>query len=256
MDATHFLLTPALQYRSFFNDELHPMARLPRLVIPNQVHHIIQSGIDAKRIFADDEDCSAFLAWMGEASRLFKVAIHSYALMPDHLHVLATPTDETGLSKMMQWIGRHYVPYFNGKYQRQGTLWQGRFKATVLEANAYVLRCSLYIESNPIRSGLVVDVLDYPWTSYQHHIGLKTNPLISDHPVYWGMGNTPFQREAAYKEMMANGLYNDEAGMFTAATLKAWMLGTAAYKAEMAKLTERRVEPIKRGRPRKLLKSS
>lgn len=227
------------------------MARLPRLVIPNQLHHIIQSGIDAKRIFADDEDCSSFLAWLGEASRLYKVAIHSYVLMPDHLHLLATPSDETGLAKMMQWIGRHYVPYFNGKYQRQGTLWQGRYKATVLEANPYLLRCSVYIESNPVRSGLVTDAVDYRWSSYQHHIGIKTNPLINDHPVYWAMGNTPFQREAAYKEMMSNGLSAIEIQTLTASTLKAWLLGAPEFKAEMTKLTERRVEPIKRGRPRK-----
>ena len=229
------------------------MARLPRLVIPHQLHHVIQRGTDDKRIFADDEDYNSFLAWMGEASKLFKVAIHSYVLMPDHLHLLATPTDETGLSKMMQWIGRHYVPYFNGKYQRQGTLWQGRYKATVMEAHSYLLRASLYIEANPVRSGLVADTLDYPWTSYQHHIGLKTNPLITDHPVYWAMGNTPFQREAAYKEMMLNGLSSTETHALTAATLKAWMLGTPNFKAEMTKLTERRLEPIKRGRPRKLV---
>lgn len=227
------------------------MARLARLVIPHQLHHVIQSGIDAKRIFADDEDCSSFLAWMGEASRLFKVAIHSYVLMPDHLHLLATPADETGLGKMMQWIGRYYVPYFNGKYKRQGTLWQGRYKATVLEAHPYLLRCSVYIESNPVRSGLVTDAVEYPWSSYQHHIGLRTNPLITDHPVYWAMGNTPFQREAAYKEMMSNGLSAIEIQTLTASTLKAWLLGGAEFKTEMTKLTERRVEPIKRGRPRK-----
>ena len=229
------------------------MARLPRLVISHQLHHIIQRGIDAKRIFADDEDCSSFLTWLGEASKLFKVAIHAYVLMPDHLHLLVTPIDETGLSKMMQWIGRHYVPYFNAKYERQGTLWQGRYKATVMEPHPYLLRTSLYIESNPVRSRLVADALDYPWTSYQHHVGLKTNSLITDHPVYWAMGNTPFQREAAYKEMMLNGLSATETQALTAATLKAWMLGTASFKAEMTKLTERRVEPIKRGRPRRLV---
>ena len=229
------------------------MARLPRLVIPHQLHHIIQRGIDAKRIFADDEDCNSFLTWLGEASKLFKIAIHAYVLMPDHLHLLVTPIDETGLSKMMQWIGRHYVPYFNAKYERQGTLWQGRYKATVMEPHPYLLRTSLYIESNPVRSGLIADALDYPWTSYQHHVGLKTNSLITDHPVYWAMGNTPFQREAAYKEMMSNGLSASDTQALTEATLKAWMLGTASFKNEMTKLTERRVEPIKRGRPRKLV---
>ncbi len=227
------------------------MARLPRLVIPHQLHHIIQKGNDAKIIFADEEDYTSFLAWMGEASRLFKVAIHSYLLMPDHLHLLLTPSDETGLGKMMQWIGRHYVPYFNGKYQRKGTLWQGRYKATVMEANQYFLPCSLYVESNPLRSNLVTDAVDYPWSSYQHHIGLKTNPLITDHPAYWAMGNTPFQREAAYREMMAHGLSPLDIKTLSDATLKGWLLGSDVFKTEMAKLTARRVEPIRRGRPRK-----
>lgn len=232
------------------------MARLPRLVIPQQLHHIIQKANDAKVIFADEEDYSSFLAWMGEASRLFKVAIHSYVLMPDHLHLLATPSDESGLGKMMQWIGRHYVPYFNSKYQRKGSLWQGRYKATVMEAGRYFLPCSLYVESNPVRSKLVTDALDYPWSSYQHHSGLKTNPLITDHPVYWAMGNTPFQREAAYKEMMAHGLPPAAIEEISNATLKGWLIGSDGYKAEMTKLSARRVEPIRRGRPRKQAKTT
>lgn len=231
------------------------MARLPRLVIPHQLHHIIQRGNDSKVIFADVDDCTVFLRWMGEAAKLFAVAIHSYVLMPDHLHLLATPSDEAGLGKMMQWLGRHYVPYFNTKYQRSGTLWQGRYKATVLEAKQYFLSCSLYIEANPVRSGIVTDAVDYPRSSYQHHIGLKTNPLITDHPVYWDLGNTPFQREAAYKQMMSIGFPAAEIQALMNATLKGWILGSDVFKAEMTKLTARRVEPIKRGRPRKLLKS-
>jgi putative transposase len=227
------------------------MARLPRLVIPHQLHHIIQSGNDGKIIFVDDEDYRSFLAWMGEASKLFKVAIHSYVLMPDHLHLLLTPSDDIGLGKMMQWIGRHYVPYFNGKYQRKGTLWQGRYKATVLDASLYFVRCSLYVEANPVRSKLVADPMDWPWSSYQHHIGLSINPLLTDHPVYWAMGNTPFQREAGYKDLMVQGLASYEITAFTDATMKGWLLGSDAFKLEMVKLTERRVEPIKRGRPRK-----
>lgn len=232
------------------------MARLPRLVIPHQLHHIIQRGNDSKVIFADADDYTAFLRWMGEAAKLFAVAIHSYVLMPDHLHLLATPSDEAGLGKMMQWLGRHYVPYFNAKYQRSGTLWQGRYKATVLEAKQYFLSCSLYIEANPVRSGIVTDAVDYPWSSYQHHIGLNTNPLITDHPVYWDLGNTPFQREAAYKQMMSNGLPVAEIQALMNATLKGWILGSDVFKTEMAKLTARRVEPSKRGRPRKSINVS
>ncbi|MDO8654651.1 MAG: transposase [Undibacterium sp.] len=227
------------------------MARLPRLVIPHQLHHIIQKGNDNKVIFVDRDDYAVFLGWLIQASKQFEVAIHAYVLMPDHLHLLATPSDETGLSRMMQWLGRHYVPYFNAKYHRSGTLWQGRYRATVIQAAVYFLRCSLYIEANPVLAKLVAEASDYSWSSYQHHIGLKIDPLITDHPLYWSLGNTPFQREAAYKEMMQQAQPSAEIEAMTAATLRGWLLGSDQFKAEMAKLTARRVEPVKRGRPSK-----
>ncbi|MDE2429488.1 MAG: transposase [Burkholderiales bacterium] len=230
------------------------MARLPRLVIPNALHHVIQRCHEGIQLFHDAEDHLAFLAWLGASAKQFKVAIHAYVLMPDHLHLLVTPTDETGLGKMMQWLGRHYVPYFNRKYHRNGGLWQGRFRATVLEGSLYFVPCSLYIDGNPQRAALVADAADYPWSSYQHHIGLKSDPLITDHSLFWALGNTPFQREAAYKEMMQQALSASESQQITSSTLKGWLLGSTAFKKEMGKLTERRVEPAKRGRPRKVVK--
>ncbi|MBI3283705.1 MAG: transposase [Burkholderiales bacterium] len=227
------------------------MARLARLVIPHQQHHLIQRGNAGTPIFRDTQDYAMFLDWLKEAARQFQVAIHAYVLMPDHLHLLLTPADESGLGKMMQWLGRHYVPYFNRKYQRSGTLWQGRYRATVIEAARYFVPCSIYIESNPLRAEQVADAADYPWSSYRHHIGMLIDPLITDHPLYWALGNTPFQREAVYREQMQASLPEREMRELTLATLKGWMLGSDAFKAEMSKLTARRVEPIKRGRPRK-----
>jgi len=227
------------------------MARLPRLVVPNQPHHILQRGNDKQTIFRDAEDYASFLAWLKEAARQFKVAVHAYALLPDHLHLLVTPADDAGLGKMMQWIGRHYVPYFNGKYQRTGTLWQGRYRATVIDAEHYFLLCSRYIESHPVRAGLAAAPEDYPWTSIAHHIGVKPDPLITDHPVYWALGNTPFDREAGYKSLLDLGISQREADAVTAATLKGWPLGSDKFKAALAKQVNRRVEPAKRGRPRR-----
>jgi putative transposase len=100
------------------------MARLPRLVIPNQPHHLIQRGVDRQAIFRETEDYVNFLGRLRDAARQFKVAIHGYVLMTNHIHLLATPSDLEGLARMMQWVGRHYVPYFNQKYAREGTLWQ------------------------------------------------------------------------------------------------------------------------------------
>lgn len=227
------------------------MARLPRLVVPNQPHHIIQSGIDRQPIFRDADDHVAFLRWLRDAARQFKVAVHAYVLMPNHLHLLASPADATGLARMMQWVGRHYVPYFNAKYRRTGTLWQGRYRATVLDAEHYLMACSRYIESNPVRAGLATTPADYPWSSFAHHAGSKPDPLITDHAVYWALGNTPFAREAAYQQLMAQPPGADEVELLTDAAWKGWALGSDQFKAALAKQASRRVTPAKRGRPAK-----
>ncbi|MBC3871074.1 transposase [Undibacterium oligocarboniphilum] len=229
------------------------MARLPRLVIPQMLHHLVQRTHEGTQLFRDSEDYTMFLGWLTQGAKQFHIAIHAYVLMPEHLHLLVTPEDAEGLSKLLQWLGRYYVPYFNRKYRRSGSLWQGRYKATVLEAQAFFLPCSLYVESHPLRAGLVADLLDYPWSSYQHHIGLRADPLVSDHPIFWALGNTPFQREANYKEMMQQSLSAAELARLTEATHKGWLLGSPVFEAEMAKLTERRVSPAKRGRPRKIV---
>ena len=228
------------------------MARLPRLVIPHALHHVMQSCHQDISLFRDDEDYRTFLGFVLQASKQYKVSIHAYVLMPDHVHFALTPSDEQGLSRMMQFVGRFYVPYFNRKYQRAGSLWQGRYKATVIQAETYFLPCSVYMETNPVRSRLVQDAGDYQWSSYQHHIGHRVDPLVSDHPIFWALGNTPFQREANYREMIASSLSAKDIAQLTEATHKSWLLGSAAFKVEIAKLTERRVEPAKPGRPRKV----
>ena len=229
------------------------MARLARLVAPNHAHHILQRGNDGQLIFRETADYVAFLDWLREAARQFKVSIHAYVLMPGYLHLLATPIDGEGLSRMMQWVGRQYVPYFNRKYQRSGTLWQGRFKATVVEAEHYLMMCCRYIELMPVRADLAAQADDYPWSSYLHHAGIKSDPLVSDHALYWGLGNTPFQREAAYKVLVEQGVAESDVQILTEATVKAWALGSESFKLALEKLTQRRVQPGKRGRPARQL---
>ncbi|WP_344765140.1 transposase [Actimicrobium antarcticum] len=228
------------------------MARLPRLVIPDQPHHLIQRGNDRRVIFRDDDDHRIFLSWLYEAAKQFKVAIHAYVLMPNHLHLLASPSDKDGLSGMMQWIGRHYVPYFNRKYERVGGLYQGRFKATLIDAEPYFMSCCRYIELNPVRAGMVADPADFPWSSYAHHVGTQSNPLITDHALYWSLGNTPFQREAAYRALVQQGLSSEEMTALTDAVLKGWALGSPQFRTQMEKRLQRRVGPVRRGRPPKL----
>lgn len=225
------------------------MARLARLVVPHHAHHILQQGNDQQLLFRDTADYVAFLDWLRDAARQFKVAIHAYTLMPTQLQLLATPSDADGLSRMMQWAGRHYVPYFNRKYQRKGTLWQGRFKATVLDADHYFMLCCHDIELSAVREGLATRPDDYPWSSYPHHIGNKADPLINDHVLYWALGNTPFQREASYKAQIAHGVTEKDSRALAEATAKGWALGSDTFKTGLEKLTQRRVRQAKRGRP-------
>jgi putative transposase len=228
------------------------MARQPRLVLPNQPHHIIQRGNDNQPIFRDDEDPQRFHDWLRESAKFYHVAIHAYVLMPNHLHLLATPSDEEGLAAMMQKVGRLYVPWFNNKYGRSGTLFQGRFRTSVIDPDAYFLACMLYIELNPLRGQLAFDPLDYPWSSYAHHAGVRPDPLITDHAKYWELGNTPFQREAAYIELAQQGMSGQELDTINAAVLKGAPLGSHQFKVELEHKTKRQILPAKRGRPFKV----
>lgn len=227
------------------------MARLARLVVPRQLHHVIQRGHNLEPVFFDVDDYRAFLQWLREAARQFGVAIHAYVLMPNHVHMLATPSTADGLAKMMQWLGRYYVPYFNRKYGRTGTLWQGRFRATVIDADTYFFAGCRYVESNPVRAGLVTEPGQYAWSSYGHHAGLKSDPLITDHALFWALGNTPFEREAAYKNLFEQVLAPAEMRKLQAATDKAWALGPAAFLQMIEQQAARRVQPAKKGRPSK-----
>lgn len=226
------------------------MARLNRIIVPQQVHHVVQKAIDDQIIFKDVQDHAMFLSWLKSAAEQFEILIHAYVLMPTHYHLLLTPQDQNKLSKMMQWIGRYYVPYFNHKYKRNGTLWQGRFKANLLEAPNYLIQCIQYIESNPVRATLVNDAQEYPWSSYHHHIGDKENLLITDHPIYWSLGNTPFAREAAYKKLFAEALTPQQIDIITQAVLKGWALGSHEFKSQIEHQINQRIQPAQRGRPR------
>ena len=225
------------------------MARLPRLIVPHQPHHVIQRGAGQQAVFLDADDYLVFLKYLKEAARQFKVAIHAYVLMPNHIHLLASPADQTGMARMMQWIGRFYVPYFNHKYLRVGTLWQGRYKAAVVDSERYFLVCARYIELNPVRAGLAVHPEDYRWSSYHHHVGIRPDPLIAEHALFWALGNTPFAREAAYRHLFDQAIPAAEVKVLTDATLKGWAIGSEQFKVSLEKQSYQRVRQARRGRP-------
>jgi putative transposase len=226
------------------------MARLPRLSVAGLPHHLIQRGNNRQEIFRSTEDYHRYLTYLGELAPLHGVAIHAYVLMSNHVHLLATPAEADGPSRMMQALGRSYVAWFNHRHGRTGTLWEGRFRSTVVEAESYFLACSRYIELNPVRAGLVIDPGAYLWSSFAHHAGMRVDPLITDHEAVWSLGNTPFERQRAYARLFEENLSEQQLSSIREATQRGWALGTPSFATQLSALTTRRAGPAKRGRPK------
>jgi putative transposase len=230
------------------------MARQPRLTVAGYLHHVIQRGHDRQPIVRDDADRDKLLALLTEQSVIFKVAVHAYVIMDNHFHLLVTPDTDEGLPKMMQAVGRSYVRYFNNRYQRTGTLWEGRYRSNLIESERYLLACMVYIDLNPVRAGSVEQPADFRWSSHRHCIGLASDKLVTPHALFWGLGNTPFAREAAYVERVHAGLAASETVQLTQSALSGWALGSADFMSALQQVTPRRLVPGKAGRPLKRLK--
>ncbi len=230
------------------------MARLPRLTLPDYPHHVIQRGNNRQVTFVRTADYQRLLDLLDENARLFEVAIHAYVLMSNHFHLLATPQTAEGLPLMMQALGRRYVRYFNDVQGRTGTLWEGRYKSTLIQTDRYLLACMAYIDLNPVRAGMVAQAADYPWSSHGHYIGRGTDKLVTPHALTWTLGNTPFAREAAYAELVQSGVNPVQQLALTAATLRGWAFGEPDFVADLQKRTQRRVSKGQAGRPAAAIK--
>ncbi len=225
------------------------MARLPRLTLPGYPHHVIQRGNNRQAIFSSPADYQTLLDLLRINAEKFGVAIHAWVLMTNHFHLLATPQTADALPQMMQAVGRSYVRYFNDAQGRTGTLWEGRYKSTLIQTDRYLLACMAYIDLNPVRAGLVAQAADYAWSSHGHYIGRKTDKLITPHPLYWELGNTPFAREAAYADLVRAGVSDQQRADLTQSALSGWALGEDDFVADLQKKTARRVAKGLAGRP-------
>ena len=177
------------------------------------------------------------------------VDVHAYVLMGNHLHLLLTPRRDGALSLMMQAVGRSYVRAFNQAHGRTGTLWEGRYRSSVIQTERYLLTCMAYIDLNPVRAGVVEAPENYPWSSHAHYIGRLHQRLLTPPALYWELGNTPFAREAAYGELVRAGIAEHQQRALTAATLSGWALGDLGFLAVLESQTSRRIQPGKAGRP-------
>lgn len=225
------------------------MPRLPRISPAGVAVHIIQRGNNRQVCFASDEDHWAFTGWLKEYSARYRVDIHAWVMMTNHIHLLCTPHDDIGISRMMQSVGRRYVQYFNREYRRSGTLWEGRFKSCLVENETYLLELYRYIEMNPVRAMMVDDPGDYQWSSYQINGFGKASDLCVPHQEYLSLGVDPLERQKNYRGLFIHQVEGELLKEIRDNTHKGMAIGSERFKDEIEILTGRRLKSKKRGRP-------
>ena len=227
------------------------MARQPRFVIPGQPQHVIQRGNNREVVFVADEDYQFYLEKLKDACDKYQCDTHAYVLMSNHVHLLITPHTKNGISKVMQTLGRYYVQYFNYQYRRTGTLWEGRYKATLLDSEQYLLTCSRYIELNPVRAGMVKSPEAYPWSSYQANALGKEDKLLVPHVVYQALGKGKAECCNNYRALFKYCIDKNQLNEIRNATNKSWVLGNDKFRAQIEALTNRQTTPKLKGGDRK-----
>jgi len=223
------------------------MPRQARKCPPGLPVHVIQRGNNRQVCFASDADLKAYANWLLEASLKFSVNIHAWVFMTNHVHLLMTPSCWSGISRTMQYLGRLYVRHFNFTYRRTGTLFEGRFKSSIVQDREYLLACQRYIELNPVRAGMVDDPADYLWSSYRAHaFGVQVR-MWTPHPEYQALGPTRFLRLTAYRDLFESDLDKAFVDEVRNAANTGLVLGSERFRSEVEQLTGQRQRHLKRG---------
>jgi putative transposase len=225
------------------------MARQPRLAVAGELHHLLLRGHNGQAVFADDADRDAFIDVLREPAARLGVALHAYALLTDAVHLLATPSQAESLGRLMQSIGRRYVALHNRRHGRRGTLWDGRYRNSLLDARTLLLPAIFHVETLPVRAGLVQTAADWPWSSAAHHLGRRRDPLLTDHAAYWRLGNTPFEREQAHTQGLQEAQQGFQDQRLEQAVARAQVLGPPEFVERVADALGRPVSSRPPGRP-------
>lgn len=226
------------------------MARKPRFTLPGLPQHVIQRGINRNNCFFADKDYYRYLNILGEAAIEFACHIHAYVLMTNHVHLLMTPTERYSISWLMQKLGQTYVQYVNKKYKRSGTLWDGRYKSSLVDTENYVLTCMRYIELNPVRAKMVQQPQEYRWSSFRSNAMGNPDKLLTCHPVYLQLGATEEIRNTTYRRLFDNRLDDHTLCEIRASLNHELVYGSERFKQNIENQTDRPTQLRKAGRPK------
>lgn len=227
------------------------MPRRPRIHLPGIPQHIIQRGVDRQPVFFAEADFRFYLDWLGEYAHKRKIPIHAYCLMTNHVHLLLDAPDAGELSGLMQDMGRRYVQYVNRTYHRSGGLWEGRYKASLVQSDRYLLTCMRYVELNPVRANMVTAPGEYRWSSYRGNGLGEEDPVVTPHGEYLALGATDEARQVAYRSLFA-GLSDDSDWLLIrTATQQGVLMGDSHFAEAVSARIGQSVQPGRRGRPRK-----
>ena len=228
------------------------MPRRPRVIVPGIPLHIIQRGNNRQPCFFADEDYLFYLDWLKEYAQSTGCSVHAFVLMTNHVHLLLTPKFSHSAGEMMKRLGQRYVQFVNKTYKRSGTLWEGRFRSSIVQQEIYLFSCQRYIEMNPVRAGMVRDPGEYRWSSYRINGQGEKSELITPHTLYFDFGKSKKEREEAYRELFRYDLEPKEIDKIRKATNGNFALGNERFSEEISRNLGRRVSPGQAGRPKKV----
>jgi putative transposase len=229
------------------------MGRPPRLELPGVPLHVVQRGNNRAACFFNDVDRRFYLKCLREAAAARGCSLHAYVLMTNHVHLLVTPPEDGAVGAMMQDVGRRYVRIINNVHGRTGSLWEGRFKSSLIDSERYLLICRRYIEANPVRAGMVTHASHYPWSSHSHFSGARSDAAITEHPLFLALGASKSERHDAFAALTNEPLAPHLLDEIRTALNTDSALGAEEFLCNAEAALGRSVRPPKRGRPAKVV---
>lgn len=245
-----FVYAHYIVYIISVNPRMDDMPRKPRLYLPDIPCHVIQRGNNRQPCFIDDNDRGLYINCLHDALEKYQVSLHAFVLMTNHTHLLMTPSDEHGISLVMQQLGRTYVRNFNNIHQRTGTLWEGRHKASLIDRDQYLLTCMRYIELNPVRAQMTQSPQDHRWSSYHSNALGYSIKCITPHALYLALGESKQKRLVNYRDFVLAADNKKQTDTFRQCTQHNYPVGDEAFLSTIEQHKNQTIGQMHQGRPR------